>query len=385
MPDVAGARKRVLRFVVLLGVVSLLADVTYEGARGIAGPYLGLLGASGAVVGFVGGFGELAGYGLRLVSGLLSDRTRKYWAITFVGYAINLLAVPALAFAGRWEVAAGLLMLERVGKAIRTPPRDAMLSQATAGVSAGWAFGLHEALDQIGALTGPLLAAAVLAVRHSYAESFLAMLVPAVGALVVLGAAWRLYPRPQDLAPAFSGVGPSGYSRQFWLYLAAVGLVAAGFVDFPLIAFHMQRAGWAGEAAIPLYYALAMGVDAIAALVFGRLYDRWGIVSLIAAAGVSALVAPLAFLAGPAGLAPAMVLWGVGMGAQESVMRAAVGRMVASERRGAAYGFFNACYGLMWFAGSAAMGLLYDRSLFVMVGLSATLPLLAIPLLWRAR
>src|SRR5262249_1911144 len=144
------SKKTALKFVVLIGLVSLFADMTYEGARGIAGPYLAVLGASGTTVGIVAGFGELIGYGLRLFSGILSDRTGKYWAITIVGYFINLLAVPFLALAGRWETAALLLVMERVGKAIRTPARDAMLSHATHQTGHGWGFGLHEAMDQIG-------------------------------------------------------------------------------------------------------------------------------------------------------------------------------------------------------------------------------------------
>ena len=151
-----------LKFVVLLGVVSLFADMTYEGARSITGPYLAILGASATAVGIVAGFGELIGYALRLVSGYISDRTGKYWTVTLFGYFINLLAVPLLALAGSWEVAAFLMITERMGKAIRNPSRDAMLSHATQSIGRGWGFGLHEAMDQIGAILGPLIVATVL-------------------------------------------------------------------------------------------------------------------------------------------------------------------------------------------------------------------------------
>ena len=194
-PD-GGAGKAALRFVVLLGLVSLFADMTYEGARSIAGPFLAALGARGAVVGLVAGFGEFAGYALRLVAGLVTDRTRRYWLLTITGYAVNLLAVPALALAGRWETAAVLLMAERVGKALRNPPRDAMLSFATRQVGAGWAFGLHEAMDQIGAILGPLLVAGVLAWRGSFRQSFALLLAPALIALAVLAVARSSFPRP---------------------------------------------------------------------------------------------------------------------------------------------------------------------------------------------
>jgi len=378
------SRKNAFRFVVLLGVVSLLADMTYEGARSIAGPYLAALGASGTIVGIVAGFGELVGYGLRLVSGLISDRTRRYWAMTVTGYAINLLAVPLLALAGRWEVAAGLMVAERIGKAIRNPPRDAMLSHATSRLGAGWAFGLHEALDQTGAVAGPLIVAAVLHARHSFRDSFASLLIPALLALAVLLVARALYPRPQDLEPSAPAMESRGFPLGYWLYLGGVGLVAAGFVDFPLIAYHFQRIGSVPQNWIPVFYAVAMGVDAIAALVFGRLFDRKGISVLVVVSLVSSLFAPLAFLGGFWIALLGMALWGIGMGAQESVMRAAVATMVPPDRRGSAYGFFNAGYGLAWFAGSALLGVLYDVSLQALIGFSVVAQLASVPLFVQA-
>jgi len=235
------ARATAIRFIVLLGLVSLFADMTYEGARSIAGQYLALLGASGAAVGIVAGFGELIGYGLRIVSGFLSDRTRRYWAVTLVGYAINLFAVPLLALAGSWEVAAALMIAERLGKALRTPARDAMLSYATKETGRGWGFGLHEAMDQIGAVVGPVIVAVVLAVRGSYPAAFAVLAIPAVLALVTLLTARWLYPRPQDLEPTTPELKSAGFPRAYWIYLAAVALVAAGYVDFPLIAYHFEK------------------------------------------------------------------------------------------------------------------------------------------------
>jgi len=378
------SRRSALGFVVLLGVVSLLADMTYEGARSIAGPYLAALGASGAIVGIVAGFGELVGYGLRLVSGPISDRTRRYWAMTVTGYAINLLAVPLLALAGRWEVAAGLMVAERIGKAIRNPPRDAMLSHATSRLGAGWAFGLHEALDQTGAVAGPLIVAAVLHARHSFRDSFASLLIPALLALAVLLVARALYPRPQDLEPSAPAMKSRGFPRVYWLYLGGVGLVAAGFVDFPLIAYHFQRTGSVSQNWIPVFYAVAMGVDAIAALVFGRLFDRKGLSVLVVVSLVCSLFAPLAFLGGFWVALLGMALWGIGMGAQESVMRAAVATMVPPDRRGSAYGFFNAGYGLAWFAGSALLGVLYDVSLPALIAFSVAAQLASVPLFLQA-
>lgn len=376
-------KKTAVRFVILLGFVSLFGDMTYEGARSITGPYLALLGASATAVGFVAGFGELIGYSLRLVSGYLSDRTGRYWAFTLVGYAINLLAVPLLALAGRWEIAATLMIAERVGKALRTPARDAMLSHATKEVGRGWGFGLHEAMDQIGAMLGPLIVAGVMVIRGSYETGFVVLLLPALLALSVLLAARWLYPRPQELEPVAASVKTSGLPRIFWLYLAGVALLAAGFADFPLIAFHFEKAGSVSANWIPIFYAVAMGVDALAALIFGRLYDQHGLAVLLAVAFMSAFFAPLVFTSSFWAALAGMALWGISMGAQESVMRAAVAGMVSPDRRGSAYGVFNTGYGLAWFAGSALMGILYDISLPALIAFSVLSQLTAVPVLYR--
>lgn len=374
-----------LKFVVLLGVVSLFADMTYEGARSITGPYLAVLGASGAAVGFVAGFGELIGYGLRLISGYLSDRTGRYWAITIFGYALNLIAVPLLALAGRWEVAALLIVAERAGKALRTPARDAMLSHATYQTGRGWGFGLHEAMDQIGAMLGPLIVAGVLYFRGGYQTGFAVLLVPAVLALAVLLAARFLYPTPRDLEVEQARPESSGLPRVFWIYLAAVALMAAGYADFPLISYHFQKTSVVPESWIPVFYAVAMGVDALAALLFGRLFDRIGLSILAAVALLSSLFAPLVFFGGFALAFLGMALWGVGMGAQESIMRAAVANMVPAGRRGSAYGVFNTGYGVFWFAGSVLMGVLYDNSLALLVVFSIAIQLAAVPMLLLTR
>ncbi len=369
-------------FVVMLGLVSLLADVTYEGARSITGPFLALLGASGAVVGVVAGLGELVGYGLRLVSGYLADRTGRYWAITLGGYAVNLLAVPLLALAGSWEVAAVLIVAERMGKAIRAPARDAMLSHATSHVGHGWGFGLHEAMDQAGAVLGPLLMAAALAFRQSYRLGFAVLLVPALLALATLALARLRYPTPRDFEEkAATALEDGRFPRRFWLYLAAVALVALGYADFPLIAYHFKQAGVAPDTWIPLLYAVAMGVDALAALLFGRLFDRIGLPVLAGAVLLAAGFTPLVFLGGFEAALAGMALWGIGMGAQESIMRAVIPTMVPPERRGTAYGFFNAGYGLFWFAGSATMGFLYDVSMPALIAFSVTAQLAAVPVL----
>ncbi len=368
------------RLVLLLGLVSLFADMTYEGARSITGQYLALLGASATVVGVVSGFGELIGYGLRLVSGYFSDRTQKYWTITFVGYALNLFIVPLLALAGSWEIAAILIVGERMGKAIRTPARDAMLSHATHSIGRGWGFGFHEAMDQIGAVTGPLIVAAILYFKGDYRTSFSILLIPAFLALTILLTARLLYPRPRDLEADNPKIQTKGLDKVFWLYLAAVGLVAAGYADFPLIAYHFKKVSLAPDTLIPVLYSVAMGMDALAALFFGRLFDRIGISVLIFVSILSAFFAPLVFLGGTYLAIAGAAIWGAGVGAQESIMRAVVAEMVPADRRGTAYGVFNTGYGLLWFAGSALMGFLYDVSVQSLVVFSMLAQLASIPL-----
>ena len=363
--------------------MSFCADFAYEGARGIIGPYLAVLGASAAAVGIVTGFGELLGYSLRLVSGRLSDRTGQFWPITIAGYLVQMAAVPLLAVAGSWQVAAVLIILERVGKATRTPPRDVMLSHAGKKLGGyGWAFGLHEALDQFGALFGPLAVAAVLAVRGEYRIAFAVLLIPALLTLSLLGVAYWLYPRPEDLEANPPDVQTEGLPRVFWVYLTAAALVAAGFADFPLIAYHFQQAASVPGTWIPVFYALAMGVSGIGSLLFGRLFDRFGIAMLIPLTIVTVLFAPLVLLGG---FWPALVgvaLWGLGMGVHESIVPAAVAPMVPSQRRASAYGLFTGGYGLFWFLGSALMGVLYGASLVAVVLFSVVAQLAAVPLLF---
>lgn len=379
-------RKHAMQFVVLLGFVSLLADVTYESARSLAGPYLAILGASGTIVGLTAGAGELLGYGLRYFSGVLSDKTQRYWLITITGYAVNLLAVPLLGLAHHWGWAVGLMMAERVGKAIRTPARDVMLSHATSVVGRGWGFAIHEAMDQIGAMTGPLIVTAVLAFKGSYAFAYGVLAIPAVLALSVLIVARMQYPHPHRFETD-KQEDQGRLPRVFWLYMAAACCIAAGFADYPLIAYHLKSQQLLADQWIPLLYACAMGIDALAALVFGRWYDRRGMLSLGAAVVLSSLFALFAFSSVRGLVVVGVVLWGIGMGAQESIVRAAVADMVPKARRGAGYGLFNSFFGLAWFGGSLLMGILYDVSLAGLIVFSIIAQLASLPLLflvWRS-
>jgi len=376
----SAVRETALKFVLLIGVLSFFADFTYEGSRSILGPYLATLQASAVVVGVVTGFGELLGYSLRLVSGRLADRTQKFWPITIVGYVVQMSSVPLLALAGNWQIAAVLIILERVGKATRNPPRDVMLSHAGKQIGYGWAFGVHEALDQFGALFGPLGVAAVLALRGDYRLAFAALAVPAVINLSLLMLAHSLYPHPEEMEVNVPNVQTQGLPPVFWLYLAGAVLVAAGFADFPLIAYHFAQASTVAPDIIPVLYAVAMGVSGSGSLVFGRLYDRFGFSVLIILTLIAALFAPLVFLGGFWAALLGMAIWGLGMGVHESIIPAAVAPMVAPQRRASAYGLFTAGYGIFWFLGSTAIGFLYDVSMPALIAFSVVLQLAAVPL-----
>ncbi len=386
MPNNDLSKSNALRFVILMGIVSLFADMTYEGARSITGPYLSTLGASAAVVGFVAGFGEFLGYGLRLLSGYFSDRTGRYWAVTIIGTIINLGAVPLLALTGHWWTAGLLIIIERAGKGIRVPARDAMLSHAAHRMGVGWGFGLHEALDQAGAMMGPLLVTLVLYLKGEYSYAFAILLFPALASLSVLIFSRVEYPNPRELEPlsqplAFSTLKSN---KAFWIYLAGASLVAMGYADFALVAFHFAKTHLLSSLWIPVTYALALGANVVMSPLLGYLYDKNGFVVLIIITFLASFFAPLVFL-GDARLAVfGSILWGIGLGAQGSLMRAIVAHSVPKDKRGSAYGIFNSVFGLCWFIGSAVMGILYDVSITSLILFSLLSQLLAVPVLWLA-
>lgn len=378
--------KEAILFVVFIGFVSFFSDVTYEGARSITGQYLAILGASGTVVGVVAGLGELIGYGFRFLSGYLSDKTKKYWLIAFVGYFFNLLAVPLLGLATSWQTASFLIILERFGKGIRTPARDVMLSYATKKIGHGLGFGIHEAMDRTGAILGPLIVSLVLYYHWTYQESFFLLLIPALCALTVLTFVRILYPRPQDIEEESSREEKNiHFTKKYWLYIAAVSCVAAGYADFALIAFHLKKASHISDVWIPLFFSLSMGVAGLSGLVFGRLYDHFGISILIFATVIVSFFAPLVFIDGFYFALIGMVLWGIGLGTQESIMRAFVADLIPKEKRGTAYGLLNFFFGVFWFLGSALMGYLYDVSLLGLILFSFFMQLAAIPLLFAVK
>ena len=365
-------RKAAFRFIVCLGFVSLFADMTYEGAHSVIGPLLKDLGASATQVGIIAGLGEMIAASLRYFSGRLADKTRAYWTITTLGYFLNLVVVPGLAFAGNWQAAALLIIAERTGKSLRGPARDVLLSEATEVVGHGKGFGLHAAMDQTGAVLGPLVVAASVARTHHFGPAFLWLGVPAVAAFIALLFARAARPNKGTPPPAPK---EKQLPRVFWIYVVAAGLLALGFVDFPLLAYHFQQGSLVKPEVIPLLYAGAMGVNGLTALVFGRLFDRFGIQIIVLGILVSLLALPFGFLGGASGVYISVACWATGLGAQDATLRSGISQVVSMNKRGSAFGAFNAAYGVLWFLGSVTMGVLYDYSLLALVlfGIAAQL------------
>ena len=364
------------RTVVGFGLVSLAGDMVYEGARSVYGPLLASLGASATVVGLVTGAGEATALLLRLVSGPFADRTRRYWALTMLGYALTAICVPLLAVTpalggAGLAVAAALILAERLGKAVRSPAKSALLADAAEHVGMGRGLGVHKALDQIGAFAGPLLVAALVAYGAGrLALPLAALAVPGAASillLIFLRARSRSVEQPvssgvTDLASAAAAPARVRLPARFWWFATAAGLCTAGLVTYGLIGFHLSKANLVATAVVPLLYAAAMAAGAVAALISGLLYDRCGPWTLLALPIMVAAVPPLVFSASLAMVVTGILLWGATVGLQDSTVKALVADLVPRHRRATAYGLFAAVQGAGALTGGAAAGALYQHS-----------------------
>lgn len=387
-------------FIILFGIVSLFSDMTHEGASSIRGAYLSLLGASAGVIGFVSGLGELIGYSMRYVFGKLTDKTKHYWPMTILGYVLDVLAVPALALVGEngWIWACALHVIQRMGKAIKKPAKDTIMSFAASQEGIGKSFGLQEVLDQIGAFMGPVLLYLVMLFKTDgtqfeiYSFCFAALAVPGAITLVLLLVTKHRFPNPEHFEPEPKDFVPFKMKRSFVLYIIGISLFAFGFIDYSIIIMHVSRtyshlaSGLAentsliSSGTLPLLYAGAMLVDAVAALFFGLLYDKSGVKALVWSTIISAPFAVFVFMFDSVPmLLVGIALWGVGMGAQESILKAAVTSMVPKASRATGYGMFECSFGAFWFLGSWALGVLYDVNITVMVVVSVAAQLASIP------
>lgn len=383
-------------FLILFGIVSLFSDMTHEGASSIRGAYLALLGASAGAIGFISGLGELIGYSMRYLFGRITDRTRSYWPMVILGYVLDIIAVPALALVGEhgWIAACLLLVVQRMGKAIKKPAKDTIMSFAASQEGAGRSFGLQELLDQIGAFLGPVLLWLVMLGRtdaspiRTYSLCFAVLAIPGGITLLLLLYTRSRFPNPEQFEPEPKEYIPFRMKKSFILYIAGISLFAFGFIDYSLIVMHISRtaalsgaAGLITEETLPLLYAGAMLIDAVSALFFGFLYDRIAVRSLIFSTLLSSGFAVFVFsMHSVPALLVGIALWGIGMGAQESILKAAVSSMVPKSSRATGYGIFECSFGFFWFLGSWLMGALYDFSIPAMVAVSVAAQLLSIPL-----
>jgi predicted MFS family arabinose efflux permease len=296
-----------------------------------------------------------------------------------------MLAVPALTLVGQWPLASGLVVAERVGRGIRKPTVEAMLSYAGKSIGAGWVFGLNEALDQAGATIGPLLMALILYLNHGFRTGFAVLLIPALCCLAILVVARLLHPRPHELEKgAGHALVTTNLTRAYWIYLAAGVLIAAGFADFALIGFHFQKANIVSAELIPVFYAVAMASSALASIPLGRLFDRFGANVSLFAFVISAAAAPFVFLGSTVFALLGMISWGIGMSAQGSLFQAVLTGVISPQKRSTAFGLFDTGYGIAWFIGSTIMGLLYGRSVMAVALFSMILQLAAIPVIFIA-
>lgn len=388
-------------FIILFGIVSLFSDMTHEGASSIRGAYLSLLGASAATIGFISGLGELVGYSMRYVFGKLTDKSKQYWPMTIAGYVLDIIAVPALALVGEhgWIAACVLLVIQRMGKAIKKPAKDTIMSFAASQEGVGKSFGIQEVLDQIGAFIGPVLLYLVMLFKTEgttfeiYSTCFAVLAIPGVITLILLIVTRCKFPDPEHFEPEPKEYVPFKIKKEFILYIAGISLFAFGFIDYSIIIMHVSRtyshlasglsetSALVSTGSLPLLYAGAMLVDAVAALFFGMMYDKNGVKALVWSTVISApfAVFVFAFDSVPM-LLIGVALWGVGMGAQESILKAAVTSMVPKASRATGYGVFECSFGAFWFLGSWLMGVLYDVSIPAMIAVSVIAQLAAIPL-----
>ncbi|MDD3153462.1 MAG: MFS transporter [Victivallaceae bacterium] len=389
MKRIDSRKSAVFAFIVLMGVVSMFSDMTHEGAASIIGAYLSLAGASAGMIGFITGLGGLIGYSLRIVTGVLADKTRNYWLITIAGYLVDCIAIPLLALVpqGGWIWACALIVIQRIGKAVKKPAKDTLLSFAASEYGAGKSFAIQELLDQIGAFVGPMVLFGVLTWKRggdlfgAYKLCLAILGIPALITIFLLFYARRKFPNPENFEPETkSSEGSIGKNSAFLYYMAGICFFAFGFIGFPLITMHAMKTGLISETAIPLIYAAAMLVDAFAALFFGWLYDRFGLNVLMLSTLLAAPFAWLVFAVPSSGwLWIGVALWGIGMGAQESILKAAVVTIISKEKRSTGYGVFQTGFGIAFFFGSWAMGVLYPISIFTMAALSCGMQLAAIP------
>jgi MFS family permease len=375
--------------ILLMGVVSMLGDIVYESGRGIAPDYLYFLGASAFLVGLTSGIGELVGYGMRLVSGPLADRSHAYWLFIFLGYGL-ILAIPMMGLTNSMWLVMAFVIAERLGKALRSPSRDAVVSVVSKGMGSGKAFGLHEFIDQIGAVAGPAFLGLMMMWTANNFSLSLQSLFPFY--LLMMAVLYIVYRRIRGTVEEIrrqSSVLEGSLGKGFWMYSGAVLSNTIGLMPIALILYNGAKILASGGQLwlVPFLYVAVQLVDAPMALVSGYIYDKIGIKFLAVPFALSVL--PLAFqsLVGLPGVILACVSYGLVLGMQESIYRAAVTDIVPLGRRGSAYGFFNVMLGAGTFVSGVAFGYMLDASVspLLMLGFVVVAQIVAVALLLGAR
>lgn len=374
--------------VFLMGIVSMLGDIVYESGRGIAPDYLYFLGASAFIVGLTSGVGELVGYGMRLVSGPLADLSHTYWLFIFLGYGL-IISIPLMGFSNSIWLVSILVILERLGKALRSPSRDAVVSVVSKGMGSGKAFGLHEFIDQLGAIVGPaFLGFIMLRTLNNFSFSFKTLFPFYLLMMIVL---YLTYNRIKSTVEEVrrQGITSEGkLGRSYWTYSVAVLLNTIGLMPIALILYNGARILESNEQLwfVPFLYVIVQLVDAPMALVSGYFYDRIGLKLLVVPFTLSVLPFLFQFIVGLSGVILACVSYGLVLGMQESTYRAAISDIVPLGRRGSAYGFFNVLLGVGTFISGVTFGYMLDTSLSstVMLIFVIVSQIAAIILLWNS-
>ncbi|MFA6755050.1 MAG: MFS transporter [Bacilli bacterium] len=358
-----------LSFILLMGIVSMFSDMTHEGANSIIGSFLNLLGANATTIGFISGFGVFIGYALRLFSGYIVDKTHKYWLITIIGYICDCFAVPLLALVPNngWIWACVLMVAEKVGKAIKKPAKDSLISFAAKDTGVGKGFAIGELLDQIGAFLGPLMLFIIMLLTKDkelydqYQICFACLAIPAVICVGILIFAMTRFPHPEDFEKEPIEENTKNKKTPFILFMIGICFFAFGFLDFSLVTMHEDNIKLISTEYLPLIYAGAMLVDALSALVFGILYDKKGMLVLFISTMICSTYSLFIFSINEVwSMIVGIILWGIGMGATESVFKAALTNLSTKNKRSKAFGIFDSIFGLSWFLGSTALGALYD-------------------------
>jgi len=373
--------KKAFKIIIFFGLVSLLGDIIYEGARSINGQYLQILGANAAIVGLIAGLGEFIGYSLRFISGYFSDKTKAYWFFTILGYGL-LISIPLLALTGLWQIAAFLIIIERIGKAVRNPARDTLMSQAAKDVGTGLGFAIHEFLDQIGALLGPILISLLFLILNNhfkdlikYQYSYAILWIPYLLLMSILFIAYFSSKTSQKSSIEKSKIKEK-LSSVFWSYVIFTFLTTLGFVNFLILGYHFKATHLLSDTQIPLFYAIAMIVDAIFALIIGKAYDllktktrneNSGLLLLVIIPILTAFIPLFVFLNNFYFIILGVILWGIIMGTHETIMRAAIADITPLNKRGTGYGIFTGIYGLAALLGGTITGILYDYSLYWLI------------------